>query len=129
MPDQVLFSGKYVVQEEIAVGGMGVVYKALDRTLNRLVAIKVIHETFSRRPSFTNRFLHEARAMARLSHQNIVSIFSVEEERGSYFLVMEYFLSTNLREIIKAGMALSVLARVNIALQIAHALAYAHSRA
>ena len=46
MPDRI-FSGKYVVQEEIAKGGMGVIYKALDRTLNRLVAIKVIHEHFS----------------------------------------------------------------------------------
>ena len=64
MPDQI-FSGKYVVQEVLAKGGMGVIYKALDRTLNRLVAIKVIHDQFSGDPSFTERFLREARAMAR----------------------------------------------------------------
>ena len=62
MPE-LIFSGKYIVQEEIAKGGMGIIYKALDRTLNRLVAIKVIHEHFSGDPSFTERFIREARAM------------------------------------------------------------------
>ena len=96
MPDQI-FSGKYVVQEVLAKGGMGVIYKALDRTLNRLVAIKVIHEQFSGDPSFTERFLREARAMARLDHENIVTIHAVEEERGTPYIVMEYFAGTNLR--------------------------------
>ena len=100
MPDQI-FSGKYVVQEVLAKGGMGVIYKALDRTLNRLVAIKVVHEQFSGDPSFTERFLREARAMARLDHENIVTIHAVEEERGTPYIVMEYFAGTNLRALMR----------------------------
>ena len=56
MTNQV-FSGKYIVQDVLAKGGMGVIYKALDRTLNRIVAIKVVHEHLSGDPSFTERFL------------------------------------------------------------------------
>lgn len=123
-----IFSGKYLVQEEIAKGGMGVIYKALDRTLNRFVAIKVIHEHFSGDPSFTERFLREARAMARLHHENIVTIFSVEEERGAHFIVMEYFPGMDLRARIKARKALPLYESVDIALQIAHALTFAHSQ-
>lgn len=127
MPDRI-FSGKYVVQEEIAKGGMGVIYKALDRTLNRLVAIKVIHEHFSGDASFTERFLREARAMARLHHENIVTIFSVEEERGAHFIVMEYFSGMDLRARIKARKTLPLHESVDIALQIANALTFAHSQ-
>lgn len=127
MPDRI-FSGKYVVQEEIAKGGMGVIYKALDRTLNRLVALKVIHEHFSGDPSFTERFIREARAMARLHHENIVTIFSVEEDRGTHFIVMEYFPGMDLRDKIKARNSLSVRESVEIALQVANALAFAHSQ-
>jgi serine/threonine-protein kinase len=126
MPE--LFSGKYIVQEEIAKGGMGVIYKALDRTLNRLVAIKVIHEHFSGDPSFTERFIREARAMARLHHENIVTIFSVDEERGAHFIVMEYFPGMDLRARIKARRALPIHESVDIALQIANALTFAHSQ-
>ena len=127
MPDRI-FSGKYVVQEEIAKGGMGVIYKALDRTLNRHVAIKVIHEHFSGDASFTERFLREARAMARLHHENIVTIFSVEEERGAHFIVMEYFPGVDLRARIKARKTLSVHESLDIALQVANALIFAHSQ-
>src|ERR1041385_5616859 len=92
-----VFSGKYVVQEEIAKGGMGVIYKALDRTLNRVVAIKLVHAHLSGDSSFVERFLREARAMARLQHDNIVTIYAVEEDQGTQLLVMEYFQSQNLR--------------------------------
>ncbi len=127
MPD-LIFSGKYLVQEEIAKGGMGVIYKALDRTLNRLVAIKVVHEHFSGDASFTERFIREARAMARLHHENIVTIFSVEEDRGAYFIVMEYFPGMDLRARIKARQALQIHESLDIAFQIANALAFAHSQ-
>ena len=72
MPEQIL-AGKYVVQDEIAKGGMGVIYKALDRTLNRVVAIKLVHAHLSGDSSFVERFLREAHAMARLQHDNIVT--------------------------------------------------------
>jgi serine/threonine-protein kinase len=127
MTDQV-FSGKYIVQEVLAKGGMGVIYKALDRTLNRVVAIKVVHEHLSGDPSFTERFLREARAMARLDHQNIVTIHAVEEEHGTPFIVMEYFPGSDLRSFMQARNPVSIRTSLGIALQVAEALAYAHDQ-
>ena len=126
MPDKVLFSGKYVVQEEIAKGSMGVIYKALDQRLKRLVALKVIHEHGD--PTFTEHFLREARAMAWLNHDNIIRIYAVEEEQGTLYIVMEYFSGRNLRSLLRASNPLSVRTSINIALQMADALAYAHAQ-
>ncbi len=127
MTDQV-FSGKYIIQEVLAKGGMGVIYKALDRTLHRLVAIKVVHEHLSGDSSFTARFLREARAMARLDHENIVTIHVVEEERGTPFIVMEYLSGSNLRVLMQARKPLPIRTSIDIALQVAEALAYAHEK-
>lgn len=127
MTDQV-FSGKYIVQEVLAKGGMGVIYRALDRTLNRIVAIKVVHEHLSGDPSFTERFLREARLMAQLKHENIVTIHEVEEERGTPYIVMEYLSGTNLRALIQAHKPIPIQASIAIALQVAEALAYAHEQ-
>lgn len=127
MTDQV-FSGKYIVQEVLAKGGMGVIYKALDRSLNRIVAIKVVHEHLSGDPSFTERFLREARAMARLDHENIVTIHAVEEERGTPYIVMEYLSGSNLRVFMQARTPVPIRTSVAIALQVAEALSYAHDQ-
>ncbi|MBI4002875.1 MAG: protein kinase [Nitrospira defluvii] len=127
MSNQV-FSGKYIVQEVLAKGGMGVIYKALDQTLNRVVVIKAVHEHLSGDPSFTARFLREARAMARLDHDNIVTIHAVEEERGTPYIVMEYFPGGNLRSFMQARNPLHLRTSVEIALQVAEALAYAHDQ-
>ena len=126
MPEQIL-AGKYVVQNEIARGGMGVIYKALDRTLNRIVAIKMVHAHLSGDSSFVQRFLREARAMARLQHDNIVTIYAVEEDRGTPLLVMEYFQGRNLRELTKNRPRLPLRDIVRITEQLANALAFAHA--
>ena len=123
-----VFAGKYVVQEEIARGGMGVIYKALDRTIDRIVAIKLVHAHLSGDPSFAQRFLREARAMGRLQHKNIVTIYAVEEERGTQFLVMEYCQGKNLRENIRKQTTLPARDVLNLAQQLASALAYAHTQ-
>jgi serine/threonine protein kinase len=119
--------GKYALQEELAWGSMGVVYKAVDRSLNRLVAIKILHKEICSDPSFTERFLREARAMARLVHENVITIHAIDGNQGSLYVVMEYFPGTNLRKRMKDGEPLSVSLSVNIALQVASALAYAHN--
>jgi serine/threonine-protein kinase len=126
MPEQIL-AGKYVVQNEIARGGMGVIYKALDRTLNRVVAIKMVHAHLSGDSSFVERFLREARAMARLQHDNIVTIYAVEEDQGTQLLVMEYFQGRNLRELTKNRPRLPLRDIVSITEQLANALAFAHA--
>jgi serine/threonine-protein kinase len=122
----VIYSGKYEVQELIAQGGMGAVYKALDQKLNRIVALKVVHPHLSGDPSFLKRFLREARDMARLPHENIVTIFSVEQDQATHYLVMEYFPGTNLRDMINSDGAAPLSKAVNITRQIANALSYAH---
>ena len=126
MPKQIL-AGKYVVQSEIAKGGMGVIYKALDRTLNRVVAIKQVHAHLSGDSSFVERFLREARAMARLQHDNIVTIYAVEENQGTQLLVMEYFQGSNLRMLTKNRPQLPLRDIVSITEQLANALAFAHA--
>ena len=126
MPEQIL-SGKYIVQNEIARGGMGVIYKALDRTLNRVVAIKMVHAHLSGDSSFVERFLREARAMARLQHDNIVTIYAVEEDQGTQLLVMEYFQGRNLRVLTKNRPRLPLRDIVSISHQLASALAFAHA--
>ena len=126
MPEQIL-AGKYVVQNEIARGGMGVIYKALDRTLNRVVAIKMVHAHLSGDSSFVERFLREARAMARLQHDNIVTIYAVEEDQGTQLLVMEYFQGSNLRALTKNQPRLPLRDIVSITHQLASALAFAHA--
>jgi serine/threonine protein kinase len=126
VPEQIL-AGKYIVQDEIARGGMGVIYKALDRTLNRVVAVKVVHAHLSGDPSFAERFLREARAMARLHHDHIVTIFSVEDEGGAHYLVMEYFPGGNLRALLRGRPHLPIRESVNLTIQVASALAFAHS--
>lgn len=126
MPDQVL-AGKYLIQSEIAKGGMGVIYKALDRTLNRVVAIKLVHAHLSGDASFVERFLREARAMARLQHDNIVTIYAVEEDQGTQLLVMEYFQGSNLRVLTRNQPRLPIRDVVSITHQLASALAFAHA--
>jgi serine/threonine-protein kinase len=126
MAPQIL-AGKYVVQEEIAKGGMGVIYKALDRTLNRVVAIKLVHAHLSGDSSFVERFLREARAMARLQHDNIVTIYAVEEDQGTQLLVMEYFQGSNLRVLTRNQPRLPLRDVVSITHQLASALAFAHA--
>ena len=123
---ELVFAEKYEVQVQIAQGGMGIVYKALDRKLNRVVALKVVHAHLCSDQIFLQRFLREARAMARLQHENIVSIFSVEQDRGSQFIVMEYFEGTNLRDKIQPNVSLPLNEAIAITHQMAKALAYAH---
>ncbi len=126
MPEHI-FSGKYEVQQEIAQGAMGIVYKALDQKLNRGVALKVVHPHLTNDTSFLQRFLREARAMARLQHDNIVTIYSVEQDQGTQFMVMEYFPGTNLHGRMQPNIGLPVAQALSITHQIAKALSYAHA--
>jgi len=122
-----IFFGKYEVVREIGRGGMGVVYLALDRTLDRHVAIKSLHAHLTGDESFMERFFREARAMARLQHENIIAIFSVESEHNSPVMIMEYFESQSLRYVLREGS--STLGQVvKMAIQIAEALGYAHGQ-
>ncbi len=126
--DSQLFSGKYTVEGEIARGGMGVIYKAVHGTLNRSVAIKVLHAQYASDPAFLKRFLQEARAMARVEHENIIQVFDVHEDGGTYSIVMEYFPGKDLKHLMTERGRISPQETLSIGRQAASALAYAHEQ-
>jgi len=111
--------------ELIGKGGMGAVYKARQPNLDRLVAIKILSNHIESDSTFTERFQREAKALARLHHPGIVSVFDFGQTGSMYFLMMEYVDGLNLRQAIKAGTltaqdALSIVPKICEALQFAH---------
>ncbi len=123
-----IFSGKYQIQREIARGGMGTIFHAIDLTLRREVAIKVLHAHYSGDPSFAQRFLGEARGMARLDHPNIVRVYAVEEEGEIHYIVMEFFPGQDLKHILREGGPLPLPKALHYAIEITKALTYAHQK-
>lgn len=123
-----LFSGKYEIQGEIARGGMGIVYKAVHKSLNRTVALKVLHAQYTGDTSFVKRFQREARAMARLDHENVIRVYDVSEDQNAQYIVMEFFPGKDLKQVILEKGPLSLEQALSVALQMAEALAYAHAQ-
>ncbi len=120
------FSNRYEIVRTIARGGMADVYLARDQLLDRPVAVKVLFAEFARDPSFVERFRREAQAAANLSHPNIVAIYDWGQEDDTYFIVMEYVDGQSLREVLRSRGKLPVHESVQIAAEIAGALAYAN---
>jgi predicted Ser/Thr protein kinase len=120
--------GNYQIIQEIGRGGMAVVYRAYQPSLNRYVAIKVLPPTLAFDQEFVARFLREAQAAAGLRHPNIVVIHDVGEEGGFYYIVMEYLEGQTLKEVIEREGALPLRRVAHIIEQVAGALDYAHQR-
>jgi eukaryotic-like serine/threonine-protein kinase len=118
--------GRYHVLEQLGQGGMASVYKAMDTVLGRQVAIKVILPQRQFSEMFIRRFEREAKALAQLSHPNIVRILDYGEENGLPFLVMEYLSGGTLKE--KSGQKMPWREAVKLVIPIARALAYAHEQ-
>jgi len=120
--------GQYQIIDELGRGGMGTVYIASQPSLNRRVAIKVLSGQFAHDQEMVARFRRESRAMAKLTHPNIVQVFDVDQSEGLYYIVMEYLDGQTVREMLTAS-GLLPLEQVNtIATQTAEALTYAHQR-
>src|SRR5262245_29813065 len=85
-----LLFGNYVVLDKLGQGGMGMVFKARHKRMNRFVALKVMSPNAMKSPDAVKRFRREVEAAARLTHPNIVAAFDADEARGTHFLVMEY---------------------------------------
>jgi predicted Ser/Thr protein kinase len=113
------------ILELLGVGGMGAVYKARQKGLDRLVAVKILPPEVGRDPAFAQRFTREARAMARLSHPNIVAVHDFGQTDGLFYFIMEYIDGANLRQAIQAG-HIEPEAALAIVPQICDALQYAH---
>ena len=121
--------GRYEVREIIGTGGMAVVYKAYCNVLHRYVAIKVLKEEFAQDEEFRKRFYNEAQAVAKLSQNNIVSIYDVcRDENGANYIVMELCEGVTLKDYLRKKHHLTWQETLYFAQQVARALDHAHSR-
>jgi eukaryotic-like serine/threonine-protein kinase len=121
-----VFSNRYEIQRGIARGGMAEVYLARDQLLDRPVAVKVLFPEYARDPNFVERFRREAQSAAGLNHPNIVAIYDWGQERGTYFIVMEYVRGRSLREVVHVNGPFSARRTAEIGAEIAGALEFAH---
>ena len=119
---------RYRILRMIGQGGMGAVYEAEHRLMNRPVALKVINLAFTANPAAVERFLREVRAAARLSHPNIVAALDAEEVEGTHFLVMEYVEGVSLSRLVKENGPLSIETACAAVRQAAVGLQHAHEQ-
>lgn len=127
-----VLANRYEILEKIGSGGMGNVYKAHDRRLDRVVAIKVLKLEYNNDNNFIKKFKRESLAAASISHPNIVSIYDVGSEelenRKIHYIVMEYIDGQTLKELINEEGRISVNKALNYCIQIAEALKVAHQK-
>lgn len=124
---QQVLDNRYELQELIGGGGMADVYLARDNLLDRPVAVKILHQQFQSDTEFIDKFHREAQAAARLSHPNIVNIYDVGVEGTTHYIVMEYVSGKTLKERIRTEGHLPTAEALQVAENIASALAHAHS--
>ncbi len=123
-----VLNGRYLIQEVVGVGGMAVVYKAKDVLENRWVAVKVLKDEYLKDEKFRRRFFNESRAIAILSHPNIVDVYDVNFEGDEQYIVMEYVDGQTLKDRMVQTGPLSMDEAVNYMRQILSALQHAHER-
>ncbi|MCR4317973.1 MAG: serine/threonine protein kinase [Planctomycetes bacterium] len=113
----------YEILSVLGEGGLGTVYKARQVTMNRVVALKVLHKQWVQDEEFRKRFLLEARIVGKMSHQNLIQVFDVGKEEGYYYFSMEHIDSGTVQDILDSG-PMDVRQIVDILIQIARALKY-----
>jgi serine/threonine-protein kinase len=118
----------YAVEEQLGKGGMGVVYRARDQRLGRIVAIKKLPENLRDHPKAVELFLREARAAAALNHPNIVTLFDADEEEGHFFITMELLEGQNLYAILRKVGHIKPRDVARLGVQTCAGLAYAHDQ-
>ena len=118
----------FELQEFVGGGGMGVVFKALDTRLNRIVALKVLSREQADEEEKVRRFQNEAQSAARLDHDHIARVYFVGQDRGLHYIVFEYIEGVNLRDLVARKGPLPLDETISYTLQIAEALAHAASR-
>ena len=120
--------GRYELLERIGKGGMGVVYRARDTQLERLVALKMIVTELADEEETRQRFIREARAAADLNHPNIIKIYDFREEGGRAYIVMELLSGGSLSDLLRESEAVPFPRKLAIMRSVAAGLAFAHSR-
>jgi serine/threonine-protein kinase len=132
-PVGTVLAGRYRVESTLGSGGMAVVYRAEDDVLGRAVALKTLHHRYAEVPSFRQRFRQEARAMASLDHENIVKVFDISQDGEVPFIVVECISGRDIGDLL-GGLDGRRSGRLNeqfvrrMAVQLLHALSYAHRR-
>ncbi|MEU5399485.1 Stk1 family PASTA domain-containing Ser/Thr kinase [Streptomyces sp. NPDC005963] len=121
-----LLDGRYRVDARIAVGGMATVYRAVDTRLDRELALKVMHPALATDVTFVERFIREAKSVARLAHPNVVAVFDQGAEGAYVYLAMEYVAGCTLRDVLRERGALQPRAALDILEAVLAALGAAH---
>jgi serine/threonine protein kinase/tetratricopeptide (TPR) repeat protein len=123
-----VFAGRYEIIEELGRGGMGTVYRAEDKKAKEEIAIKLIKPEIAAQKKTIERFRYELTTARKIRHKNICGMYDLGEERGSYFITMEYIPGEDLRSFIRRSKRLSIPSAVSIAKQISEGLSEAHSQ-
>ena len=121
-------SGRYLIEDEIGSGGMSTVYCAFDETLERQVALKIMHSDISSDQAALERFRREARTVAQLSHPHVVMVIDAGEDQGHPYIVFEHIRGETLKEKVRREGPLPIAEAVAYAIEIGRALGVAHER-
>src|SRR3954464_12432027 len=123
-----VLSDRYELEELVGTGGMSSVFRAHDRLLDRKVALKILHQHYSSDDDYVERFKREARSVAALSHPNIVTVIDRGEHADRQFIVFEYVDGENLKRMIERRGPAPVPEALELAIQIARGLGFAHQQ-
>ena len=126
MPGETLLNDRYELVAQQGSGGMSVIYKAQDRSLGRMVAVKILRPSLTKDPSFLEKFQQEARSVAVMSHPNIVTVHDVGSDGATHYIVMEIIEGQDLKKIIRTHGALPFDRALNYSIQICAGLGFAH---
>ncbi len=126
MPDITLINDRYKIEDTLGKGGMAVVYKARDLTLERSVAIKVLKQSYSTDPAFREHFHQEAKAAANLSHPNIVTVHDFGFDAERLFIIMEYVPGTDLKQLLEEAQHFGIQQTLTLMEQACAGVGYAH---
>jgi serine/threonine-protein kinase len=123
-----VLADRYELEELVGAGGMSSVFRAHDRLLDRKVALKILHQQYSGDDEYVERFRREARAVAALSHPNIVTVIDRGSHEGRQFIVFEYVEGENLKRMIERRGPTPLATALELGIQIAHGLSFAHQQ-
>lgn len=121
-----ILANRYQILQTLGTGGMAVVYRAKDLTLERFVAVKILRPDFSRDENFRKRFHQEAKAVANLSHPNIVTVHDFGLDGDQLYIIMEYVPGTNLKTLIRERNMISIKEANDLMIQASAGIGYAH---
>ena len=126
MPGETLLNQRYELVAQQGSGGMSVIYRALDRSLGRIVAIKILRPNLTKDPAFLDKFQQEARSVAKMSHPNIVTVHDVGNDGATWYIVMEMITGSDLKKLIKQRGALPLERALDYGIQLCAGLGFAH---